>query len=161
MLSSVDYRARMEADPIDLINRDCVPSAGFIISRSLPVVGANARVFGQALSLDEVCNCTCSTHNLCIAWPIPFSWQHRTRFRPNIYHTMLPGVSLKTSNQYTTNPGTDVFETDVKEVWFSGCHSGELNKTRALAWLTDGCQMFVEAQPQAEQMLFLILHCGG
>jgi len=68
MLSSVDYRASMEADQINLINRDSVSSVGSVISRSLPVVGANTRVFRQALSLDEVCNCTCLTHILYIAW---------------------------------------------------------------------------------------------
>ena len=144
-----------------MINRDCVPSVGFIISRSLPVVGENTRVFHQALSLDEVCNCACLIHILCLAWPTPFSWQHRTRFRPNLYDTSFPGGSLKTSYQYATNPGTDVFETDVKEVWVSACHSGELNNTRASAWLTNGCQIFVEVRPQTEQMLFPTLHCAG
>jgi len=91
--------------PIDFVGVwDTVASVGVIMGRSLPFVGVNTtiRVFRQALSLDE----------------------HRTRFRPSLYQTTPPGRSSQPSQLDAIRPGTDeLFNTDVKEVWFAGCHS--------------------------------------
>jgi hypothetical protein len=47
----------MEANPIDLINRDTISTVGLIMSRSLPSLepSSSIRVFRHAVSLDEVC----------------------------------------------------------------------------------------------------------
>jgi len=92
--------------PIEFVGVwDTVESVGVITGRSLPFVDVNTtiRVFRQALSLDE----------------------HRVKYRPNLYH--VPGRSSKipVSKEGTqTGPGADeIYETDVSEVWFAGCHA--------------------------------------
>ncbi|KAI0275275.1 hypothetical protein BC834DRAFT_921341 [Gloeopeniophorella convolvens] len=119
--------------PIEFVGVwDTVASVGVVMGPTLPFVDVNTtiRVFRQALSLDE----------------------HRAKFRPNLYHrstlTNQQPTSLrqrvisrvrkqeKDSEQYqkvkdnlngqapTTQAATDeIYNTDVKEVWFAGCHS--------------------------------------
>ncbi|KAH9964161.1 hypothetical protein BC827DRAFT_1128153 [Russula dissimulans] len=99
--------------PIDFVGVwDTVASVGIVMGRSLPFVGSNTtiRVFRHALALDE----------------------HRTKFRPNLYHRSLPATQSSTRSRKDTEdrapdaiqPGTDeLFKPDVKEVWFAGCHS--------------------------------------
>ncbi|KAI6128787.1 hypothetical protein EV401DRAFT_840498 [Pisolithus croceorrhizus] len=111
---------------------DTVQSTGILFSRSLPFTDSNTFVttFRHALSLDE----------------------HRAKFRPNLYHrpvkkektslaqkaksgvtrvfNFLRGEHHTSSDNpaenSTSEPGPEQFassETDVLEVWFSGCHS--------------------------------------
>ncbi|KAI0271808.1 hypothetical protein BGY98DRAFT_1091085 [Russula aff. rugulosa BPL654] len=93
--------------PIEFVGVwDTVGSVGVIMGRSLPFVDVNTtiRVFRQALSLDE----------------------HRGKFRPNLYHRGVDKSSkLPVAKDGTqTGPGADeIFQTDVSEVWFAGCHS--------------------------------------
>jgi uncharacterized protein (DUF2235 family) len=94
--------------PIDFVGVwDTVASVGVIAGRSLPFVDVNTtiRVFRQALSLDE----------------------HRAKFRPNQYHRDVPDKSSKLpvpKDGTQTGPGADeIYQTDVSEVWFAGCHS--------------------------------------
>jgi len=91
--------------PIDFVGVwDTVGSVGFVVSRSLPFVQVNTtiRVFRQALSLDE----------------------HRAKFRPNLYHRTPQKKSSTAPDPNVIKPGTDeIYETDMKEVWFAGCHS--------------------------------------
>jgi len=97
--------------PIEFVGVwDTVASVGLIMARTLPFVGVNTtiRVFRQALALDE----------------------HRAKFRPNLYHRSVPDKSSKkvdtpaSSEPVTAQSGSDeVFDTDAREVWFSGCHS--------------------------------------
>jgi hypothetical protein len=63
-----------------------------------------------------------------IAWLTPFPWQHRAKFRPNFYHRTPSDGSSKTSDPNVIKSGTDeIYQTDLKEVWFAGCHSGEFS----------------------------------
>jgi uncharacterized protein (DUF2235 family) len=94
--------------PIDFVGVwDTVASVGVIMGRSLPFVGVNTtiRVFRQGLSLDE----------------------HRAKFRPNLYHRSALDKSSKLpvpKDGTLTGPGGDeIYQTDVSEVWFAGCHS--------------------------------------
>jgi len=94
--------------PIEFVGVwDTVASVGVIMGRSLPFVDVNTtiRVFRQALSLDD----------------------HRAKFRPNLYHRGVPDRSSKlrvTKKGTQTGPGADeIYETDVSEVWFAGCHA--------------------------------------
>ncbi|KAI0248360.1 hypothetical protein BJV78DRAFT_1131681 [Lactifluus subvellereus] len=95
--------------PIDFVGVwDTVASVGVVSGRTLPFVDVNTtiRVFRQALSLDE----------------------RRVRFRPNLYHRSVPDQPAPKDG---TDPapdalrtGTDeLYKTDMKEVWFAGCHS--------------------------------------
>ena len=105
-----------------MVNRDTVMSMGVVMGRSLPFVDVNTtiRVFRQALSLDEVCG-----HDLLSAQSPIFSRQHRVRYRPRLYQSTPPRNSSRTSELDVIKPGTDeLVNTDVKEVWFAGCHSG-------------------------------------
>ncbi|TFY66446.1 hypothetical protein EVG20_g4650 [Dentipellis fragilis] len=108
---------------------DTVASVGIIFTRSLPFVTTNKTIktFRHALSLDE----------------------HRAKFRPNLYNRPPPNGSpsghrsepnrthlLGGLDALLDEPPTDdddkasmtseKFTTDVKEVWFSGCHSAAL-----------------------------------
>ncbi|KAI9508360.1 hypothetical protein F5148DRAFT_918894 [Russula earlei] len=99
--------------PIDFVGVwDTVASVGIVKGRTLPYVDTNRtiRVFRQALSLDE----------------------HRTKFRPNLYyHQVSSKKSCSAEDQTQSGPGAvparaltdELFQTDVKEVWFAGCHS--------------------------------------
>ncbi|KAI9444644.1 hypothetical protein H4582DRAFT_2179150, partial [Lactarius indigo] len=107
--------------PIDFVGVwDTVASTGIIMNKTLPFVGVNTtiRVFRQALALDE----------------------HRVKFIPNYYHrdsdTTVAIDSLPSSREGHVSdvPGNmskiirhqtdEIFEkTDVKEVWFAGCHA--------------------------------------
>jgi len=98
------FKATFSRDvPIDFLGVwDTVASVGIVASRSLPFVEVNTtiRVFRQALSLDE----------------------HRGKFRPNLYHRSPPPTTPSGGNG--CQPDADeIFETDMKEVWFVGCHS--------------------------------------
>ncbi|KAI9444533.1 hypothetical protein H4582DRAFT_1806636 [Lactarius indigo] len=126
--------------PIEFVGVwDTVASVGFIMNKTLPFADVNTtiRVFRQALSLDEV------RPDL----SIPFIMRqlremppkrcspsaHRANFRPNLYHYSAPNKpatrdldgdgELKPAQD--TSPGRDdeVYETDLKEVWFAGCHT--------------------------------------
>lgn len=166
--------------------RDTVQSTGVMVSRRLPFTDTNTaiRVFRQALSLDEVYSIQHSGTSL------TFVLQHRSRFRPNLYHYSEPEevTDLKRAstwkfrtiksafrrlltrkdpkNEYLpvhngllsndaeqnlcadglvpgrtqTNAESATDEasftcTDVLEVWFSGCHSGQpkLHKQACMA----------------------------
>ncbi|KAH9953347.1 hypothetical protein BC827DRAFT_139393 [Russula dissimulans] len=111
---------------------DTVASVGLLWSPTLPLVGSNdmIKVFRHALSLDE----------------------RRAKFRPNLYHRkpkselqpmrtrpfldkitdFLNPFKIKYLKQspdtphthdHLHRPGEWNFTTDVKEVWFAGCHS--------------------------------------
>lgn len=111
---------------------DTVQSTGTLLSRNLPFTDSNTaiRTFRHALSLDE----------------------RRAKFRPNLYHRppeehcpmskqVLSSIhgffNFKSPNGKAAEYGAyqqvpsqeplpsrpDVFETDVLEVWFAGCHS--------------------------------------
>jgi hypothetical protein len=85
---------------------DTVASVGVVMSKSLPFVSGNTtiRVFRHAISLDE----------------------HRANFRPNFYHRPVTTDGNKNSkpDKEPADGETDVsFTTDVKEVWFVGCHT--------------------------------------
>jgi len=110
---------------------DTVASVGYLYSPELPFVGSKdmIKVFRHALALDE----------------------RRAMFRPNLYHhpldpsrkrskqkRALPKRVLNSLNPFgktvlkgspdTLNTVSDTetelpFETDVREVWFAGCHS--------------------------------------
>jgi uncharacterized protein (DUF2235 family) len=112
---------------------DTVSSVGIISGRTLPFVNSNKaiRTFRQALALDE----------------------RRARFRANYYHYPAPNVRASTfdvaqlshhdlplpfRNRRVTEPEDhkpspifakqaetrSMVRTSIKEVWFSGCHSG-------------------------------------
>ncbi|KAH8992435.1 hypothetical protein EDB92DRAFT_2087030 [Lactarius akahatsu] len=107
--------------PIDFVGVwDTVASTGIIMNKTLPFVGVNTtiRVFRQALALDE----------------------HRVKFIANYYHrdrdtTVAMDSDLSGRDGHTSNvPGNmsrvvrrqtdEIFDnTDVKEVWFAGCHA--------------------------------------
>ncbi len=59
---------------------------------------------------------------------------------------------MKTPELDATKPTTDeLFETDVQEVWFAGCHTSEFHHNRGfLAWLIDVGQMLVEVQHRTQ-----------
>ncbi|KAH8993939.1 hypothetical protein EDB92DRAFT_2064462 [Lactarius akahatsu] len=100
--------------PIEFVGVwDTVASVGFIISETLPFTYVNTtiRVFRQALSLDE----------------------HRAKFLPSLYCYSVPNIPVmrdlggddKLKPAQGTVPGRrdEIYETDVKEVWFAGCHT--------------------------------------
>ncbi|KAH9059125.1 hypothetical protein EDB87DRAFT_1624822, partial [Lactarius vividus] len=100
--------------PIEFVGVwDTVSSVGFIVSETLPFTDVNTtiRVFRQALALDE----------------------HRAKFLPNLYCYSVPskpvtrdlGGDDKLKPAQGTVPGREdeIYETDVKEVWFAGCHT--------------------------------------
>ncbi|KAF8481786.1 hypothetical protein DFH94DRAFT_691438 [Russula ochroleuca] len=91
--------------PIDFVGVwDTVASVGVVMGRSLPFVNVNTtiRVFRQALSLDE----------------------HRAKFRPNLYHRGVPDKSSKLpGGKDEALIGDQIYQTDMTEVWFAGCHS--------------------------------------
>ncbi|KAH8987748.1 hypothetical protein EDB86DRAFT_2949147 [Lactarius hatsudake] len=83
--------------PIEFVGVwDTVASVGFIMGKTLPFANVNTtiRVFRQALSLDE----------------------HRAKFRPNLYQHSVP-------KRPVTRDGDELYDTDLKEVWFAGCHT--------------------------------------
>jgi hypothetical protein len=116
-----------------MINRETIMSVGVVMGRSLPFVNVNTtiRVFRHALSLDEV-----RDHDLLSAQSPTFSRQHRARYRPRLYQSTPPRNSSQTSELDVIKPGTDeLFNTDVKEVWFAGCHSGAFSTTQvSIEW---------------------------
>jgi hypothetical protein len=70
-----------------------------------------------------------STHRLSLpSADRHFTWQHRANFRPNFFHrpvTTGGNKNLKPAQNTTTEGGTyELFDTDEKEVWFVGCHTG-------------------------------------
>ncbi|KAH9070710.1 hypothetical protein EDB83DRAFT_359405 [Lactarius deliciosus] len=102
--------------PIEFVGVwDTVASVGFITGKTLPFADVNTtiRVFRQALALDE----------------------HRAKFLPNLYHhsapkqpsviVVDPNGDAKPQPSQDTVPGRrdEIYETDVKEVWFAGCHT--------------------------------------
>ncbi|KAH9962729.1 hypothetical protein BGW80DRAFT_1354174 [Lactifluus volemus] len=92
--------------PIDFVGVwDTVSRVGAIVSRTLPFASVNTtiRVFRQALSLDE----------------------HRARFRPILYHRSVPGQLAPVSAfpNHLQSATDEKYRTDMKEVWFAGCHS--------------------------------------
>ncbi|KAH9007824.1 hypothetical protein EDB84DRAFT_1552891 [Lactarius hengduanensis] len=100
--------------PIEFVGVwDTVASVGFVMGKTLPFADVNTtiRVFRQALSLDE----------------------HRAKFRPNLYQHSIPkspvtrdfGGDEKPKPALDTAPGRmdECYDTDLKEVWFAGCHT--------------------------------------
>jgi uncharacterized protein (DUF2235 family) len=107
--------------------RDTVCSVG-IVSRTLPFTASNTsiRFFRHAISLDE----------------------HRVKFKANNYHLtkpedemgVKPGVMPPSNsrfphfhrkNHHKSKSNEEEYDagqtkTDVKEVWFAGCHQGDL-----------------------------------
>lgn len=125
--------------------RDTVASVGLITSKHLPLTASNfsVKTFRQALALDE----------------------RRVKFKPNMWHRsskvcqrftkqrapppshpMLVASGAGSLPVYVRSTGQEDLhavdrtrradeKTDVREVWFAGCHSGE--KTRARDWISN------------------------
>ncbi|KAH9059128.1 hypothetical protein EDB87DRAFT_1791652 [Lactarius vividus] len=100
--------------PIEFVGVwDTVASVGFVMTKTLPFADVNTtiRVFRQALSLDE----------------------HRANFRPNLYHHSAPEKPVtrdfggdekpKLAQDTVSGRKDELYETDLKEVWFAGCHT--------------------------------------
>lgn len=133
-----------------LARQETVSSVGVVLSRHLPFSTANTiiRTFRHALALDE----------------------HRVRFQPNLWHrepedesglatarAMDPehstppkfedgeaGLAAEIQDPSVTGGGRTKSKTDVKEVWFTGCHSGrffcrrvDLSKLRGFSVIAD------------------------
>jgi hypothetical protein len=134
---------------------DTVSSVGIIVGRTLPFSNWNSSVktFRHALSLDEV-----SIPTVYRSPPWRELLQHRAKFRPDLRHEPLPtrgsgnanptslkskgplrwvgkareATKIEASGSDKAEPDrSGKVETDVLEVWFSGCHSGESTATLA------------------------------
>ncbi|KAI0269948.1 hypothetical protein BC834DRAFT_578837 [Gloeopeniophorella convolvens] len=103
--------------PIEFVGVwDTVASVGIVLGRSLPFVDTNTTIktFRQALSLDED-----------RARFRPSLWSHPERRQPAFKSSNGPKNDPHHQNGHSRSHGSadERFITDVKEVWFAGCHS--------------------------------------
>jgi hypothetical protein len=102
----------------------------------LPFTNSNSTIktFRHALSLDEVGD-LCSFKTAITNYRL----QHRSKFRPNYYHRTSPGTApakpgsgsssaseQSQTTQYFNSDAVETGEPDVLEVWFAGCHTGNV-----------------------------------
>jgi hypothetical protein len=91
-----------------------------------------------------------------------FTWQRRTNFQPNFYqHPVATSENQKSKTaQKTAEGGTDI--TDEQEVWFVGCHSGELLTLYACGAQINSAQILAGVQPRTQiHILSLTFRCAG
>ena len=110
--------------------RDTVCSVG-IVSRTLPFTASNAsiRYFRHTISLDEHRAKFQASHYLRQEKPQKGTKGEmpRSNERHPFYYRMLPHHRNKNKMQYAKEYDDRRTKTDVKEVWFAGCHGGNFS----------------------------------